>query len=194
MNRNCSAALSPLEPFLSGSAFSPLTLSSPFLSCRVSRRGLLKRCSLVIPAAAVTFGMLPSQPQPAFAGVGEGDLPQEARAFRNVVSAKADWAALGKTISNRGNELSAEEWKNVALFLRRIYQVANDDMRSMAGGFSGDSKKASSQIIDSLMKQVKKTDAVVAAKNVEGFLADQAVVAKLLEDYTDLFNDVPDEL
>ena len=56
--------------------------------------------------------------------VGEGGLPNGARQFSNLLKVQKDWAALGKTIKARGADVTPEEWKNVALFLRRVYQAS----------------------------------------------------------------------
>ncbi|CAM9300063.1 unnamed protein product, partial [Laminaria digitata] len=57
-------------------------------------------------------------------GVGEGGLPDGARQFSNLVKVQKDWVALGKTVRSQGAEVSAGEWKNVALFLRKVYQAS----------------------------------------------------------------------
>lgn len=56
-------------------------------------------------------------------GVGEGGLPDGARQFSNLVKVQKDWIALGKSIKDQGADVTPTEWKNVALFLRKVYQV-----------------------------------------------------------------------
>lgn len=71
-------------------------------------------------------GAVQSSPLPtSAASVGEGGLPDGARQFSNLLKAQQDWAALGNTMRERGSSLSQEEWKNVALFLRKVYQVGS---------------------------------------------------------------------
>lgn len=51
-------------------------------------------------------------------------MPDGARQFSNFVKVRKDWAALGQTIKNKGADVAPEEWKNVALFLRKVYQAS----------------------------------------------------------------------
>lgn len=57
-------------------------------------------------------------------GVGEGGLPNGARQFSNLIKVQKDWIALGKTVKDKRADLTADEWKNVALFLRKVYQAS----------------------------------------------------------------------
>lgn len=56
-------------------------------------------------------------------GVGEGGLPDGAKQFSNLLKVQKDWIALSQTIKKKRADVSDEEWKNVALFLRKVYQV-----------------------------------------------------------------------
>jgi len=58
--------------------------------------------------------------------VGEGGLPSGARQFSNLLKVQKDWAALGATIKAKGADVTPEEWKNVALFLRKVYQASRE--------------------------------------------------------------------
>lgn len=57
--------------------------------------------------------------------MGEGGLPDGARQFSNFLKVQRDWVALGKTVNEKKAGVSDEEWKNIALFLRKVYQVGN---------------------------------------------------------------------
>lgn len=56
-------------------------------------------------------------------GVGEGGLPDGAKQFSNLLKVQKDWIALSQTIKKKRGDVSDEEWRNVALFLRKVYQV-----------------------------------------------------------------------
>lgn len=79
-------------------------------------------------------------------GVGEGGLPDGARQFSNLVKVQRDWAALGKSITDQGADVTPEEWKNVALFLRKVYQLGGD-LEFLAGTFPSEKKKAAVALV-----------------------------------------------
>eukprot|EP00968_Pinguiococcus_pyrenoidosus_P019395 scaffold2113_cov233-Pinguiococcus_pyrenoidosus.AAC.17 len=76
-------------------------------------------------------------PQLVAAAVGEGDLPEGARRFNNVLRAQKTWAELGDAVSKRGSEFDDKEWVNVQQVLRAVYQVG-DDMKAIAKGNSNE--------------------------------------------------------
>lgn len=82
-------------------------------------------------------------------GVGEGGLPDGARQFSNFVKVKKDWAALGASIKGKGADVTAEEWKNVALFLRKVYQLGGE-LEFLAGTFPSDKKKSALALVRSI--------------------------------------------
>ncbi|CAM9421880.1 unnamed protein product [Phaeothamnion confervicola] len=164
------------------------TVSVMSTEMETSRQELLQRTALFVStvgAAAI--------PKPVSAAVGEGDLPDGARQFLNVLNAQRDWVALGKTVAERKGELSESEWKNVQLFLRKFYQAC-DDMAFMAKGLAAPLKKEALSLIDAMKKEVKAADKPAAARDDDGFLAAQSSVASKLDIFLQLFNDVPDEL
>ncbi|CAM9246196.1 unnamed protein product [Discosporangium mesarthrocarpum] len=144
---------------------------------------------------AALFAVSVGKPTPVLAelGVGEGGLPDGARQFSNLVKIQKDWIALGKTISARGSELSPEEWKNVAFFLRRVYQTG-DDLNFLAGGLDPTKKKTALSLVKGIQTEVEAADKPVKVQDVEKFLEAQVSVQGKLETFMDLFADVPDEL
>lgn len=86
-------------------------------------------------------------------GVGEGGLPNGARQFSNFVKVQNDWAALGKSIESQGADVTAEEWKNVALFLRKVYQLGGE-LEYLAGTFPPDKKKSALALVRNIQVRV----------------------------------------
>ncbi|CAM9642536.1 unnamed protein product [Scytosiphon promiscuus] len=126
-------------------------------------------------------------------GVGEGGLPDGARQFSNLVKVQRDWAALGKSIKDQGASVTPEEWKNVALFLRKVYQLGGD-LEYLAGTFPSDKKKAAVALVRAIQKEVQAADVPAREKNAEAFLTAQVSVEKKFAEFMELFNDVPSEL
>ena len=82
-------------------------------------------------------------------GVGEGGLPDGARQFSNFVKVQKDWAALGASIKGKGADTTPEEWKNVSLFLRKVYQLGGE-LEFLAGTFPSDKKKTAQALVKSI--------------------------------------------
>ncbi|CAB1121181.1 unnamed protein product [Ectocarpus sp. CCAP 1310/34] len=145
---------------------------------------------------AITGAVAVSQ-GPEFAsaevGVGEGGLPDGARQFSNLVKVQKDWAALGKSIESQGADVTADEWKNVALFLRKVYQLGGE-LEYLAGTFPPDKKKSALALVRSIQKEVQAADVPAREKDAAAFMKAQASVQKKFEDFMELFNDVPSEL
>ncbi|CAM9202320.1 unnamed protein product [Ectocarpus sp. 8 AP-2014] len=146
--------------------------------------------------AAITGAVAVSQ-GPEFAsaevGVGEGGLPDGARQFSNLVKVQKDWAALGKSIESQGADVTADQWKNVALFLRKVYQLGGE-LEYLAGTFPPDKKKSALALVRSIQKEVQAADVPAREKDAAAFMTAQASVQKKFEDFMELFNDVPSEL
>ncbi|CAM9691369.1 unnamed protein product, partial [Hapterophycus canaliculatus] len=126
-------------------------------------------------------------------GVGEGGLPDGARQFSNLVKVQRDWAALGKSIKDQGASVTPEEWKNVALFLRKVYQLGGD-LEYLAGTFPSDKKKSAVALVRTIQKEVQAADVPAREKNAEAFMTAQVSVEKKFAEFMELFNDVPSEL
>lgn len=60
-----------------------------------------------------------------------------------------DWAALGASVRAQGAGVTAEEWKNIALFLRKVYQLGGD-LEFLAGTFPSDKKKSALGLVKSI--------------------------------------------
>lgn len=82
-------------------------------------------------------------------GVGEGGLPDGARQFSNFVKVQKDWGALGASIRGKGADPTPEEWKNVSLFLRKVYQLGGE-LEFLAGTFPPDKKKPAQALVKSI--------------------------------------------
>eukprot|EP00904_Undaria_pinnatifida_P008763 jgi/Undpi1/5016/HiC_scaffold_19.g08368.m1 len=172
-------------------------------SCRVSMTAPaggsgLSRTAWMSRVLGVAFtGAAAATQAPAGAlaevGVGEGGLPDGARQFSNLVKVQKDWIALGKTVKSQGADVSAGEWKNVALFLRKVYQLGGD-LEFLAGTFSADKKKTAMALVRGIQKEVEAADKPAREKDSEAFMAAQASVEKKFEDFMELFNNVPSEL
>ncbi|CAN0486305.1 unnamed protein product, partial [Ectocarpus sp. 12 AP-2014] len=138
---------------------------------------------------AITGAVAVSQ-GPEFAsaevGVGEGGLPDGARQFSNLVKVQKDWAALGKSIESQGADVTADEWKNVALFLRKVYQLGGE-LEYLAGTFSLDKKKSALALVRSIQKEVQAADVPAREKDAAAFMKAQASVQKKFEDFMELF-------
>ncbi|CAN0020112.1 unnamed protein product [Ectocarpus sp. 6 AP-2014] len=147
--------------------------------------------------AAITGAVAVSQQGPEFAsaevGVGEGGLPDGARQFSNLVKVQKDWVALGKSIDSQGADVTADEWKNVALFLRKVYQLGGE-LEYLAGTFPPDKKKSALALVRSIQKEVQAADVPAREKDAAAFMKAQASVQQKFEDFMELFNDVPSEL
>ena len=101
---------------------------------------------------------------------------------------------ISKRVSQAAKEMDETEWKNVGLYLRRVYNVS-DDMKQIASGFyDPEKKKRAGELIDSLRKTTKAADSVTDAKNGPEFLAYTGKLDGILEEFLELLRDVPDEL
>ena len=140
-------------------------------------------------AAALLGAVSPANAVVGGVPVGEGGMPSGARQFAAVVRAQKDWAAVATRV--KSGEASDEEWKNIQLYLRKLYSVG-DDMTSMAKGLPGSSQASALELIKDFKNVVKESDPLVVAKNVDGFLAVQNKTAKQLDDFLAFFQDVPD--
>eukprot|EP00903_Cladosiphon_okamuranus_P017956 g16520.t1 len=146
--------------------------------------------------AAVTGAVAVAQgPRIALAelGVGEGGLPDGARQFSDFVKVQKDWAALGVSLKDKGANVSPEEWKNVSLFLRKVYQLGGE-LEFLAGTFPSDKKKTALALVKSIQKEVQAADGPAREKDTETFMMAQVSVQKKFEDFMEYFNDVPSEL
>jgi len=132
---------------------------------------------------------------PAFAGppVGEGGLPDGARHFSAVLAAQRDWHAIAKRLQEGGSDVSDKEWQNISLFLRKLYG-ASDDMAAMAKGLSGSSQQSATKLVKDFRAAVKAADPDINKKDAAGTLKAYNETIKMLNDFLELFNDVPDEL
>ncbi|CAN0041334.1 unnamed protein product [Pylaiella littoralis] len=146
---------------------------------------------------AAAAGAVAVTQDPGFAsaevGVGEGGLPDGARQFSNLVKVQNDWIALGKSIKSQGDGVTDGEWKNVALFLRKVYQLGGD-LEFLAGTLSSDKKKSALALVRNIQKEVQAADVPAREKNTGAFMTAQASVEKKFEEFMELFNDVPAEL
>ena len=156
----------------------------------VSRRTWAQRAPLALAVAAA----VEAAPWAAFAAppVGEGGLPDGARQFDAVLRAQRDWVAIGKRVK-RGDNISDEEWKNIALYLRKLYAVG-DDMASIAKGLDRDKQAGATALVKSFKEDVKAIDPVITAKDVPKFLTAFQATAKQIDSFLVLLQDVPDEL
>lgn len=131
---------------------------------------------------------------PALAGppVGEGGMPEGARQFSSVLAAQRDWAAIAKRVQD-GSDVSDKEWQNIAFFLRRLYG-AGDDMAGMAKGLSPSAQPGAVALIKSFKAAVKTTDPAVVAHDAAAVAKAYKETNRMLDEFLELFNDVPDEL
>lgn len=150
----CDSALPSARYITNGTAAETLTCYEVFLN--VTRRSLSNRNPPSAMRAPVDFRLRrrkhhqhdhqPPRIALAEVGVGEGGLPDGARQFSNFVKVQKDWAALGASIKGKGADVTAEEWKNVALFLRKVYQLGGD-LEYLAGTFPPDKKKTALALV-----------------------------------------------
>jgi len=136
---------------------------------------------------------IPFMPSASLAGapVGEGGLPEGARQFDSVIRVQRDWSKIAKRVKEGG--LADEEWKNIQLFLRRLY-TASDDMAGMSRGLSASAQAEAKDLIKAFKENVKAADAPAVAKDADGLLAAYTKTNGQLDKFLAYFQDVPDEL
>lgn len=144
-------------------------------------------------AALVAVGSsIQAAPAVATPPVGEGGMPEGARSFSSVIRAQSDWDKIGKRIQQGG--LSDEEWKNVALYIRKLYSVGANDMSSMVKGLSKDKQSDAAKLVESFKESVKGSDGPISAHDSEATIAVYLKTSAQLRAFMELFQDVPDEL
>lgn len=110
-----------------------------------------------------------------------------------MLKSKADWAKLGGTVESRGNDLSKEEWSNIAQFLRPLYQVG-DDMKIISGGMDSGKKKEAETIISEFQTLIKQADGPTRSQDASAFIKINKRSGELMDNFMDLLRDVPDEI
>ena len=156
-----------------------------FLSGKISRRDAAAALATVLTNVLA--------PSPSFAGppVGEGGLPEGARQFESMIRIQRDWGKIAKRVKEGG--VADEEWKNIQLFLRKLY-TASDDMAGMSKGLNSATQAEAQALIKTFKEAVKAADAPTVAKDTDGFLAAYKTTNGQLDKFLAYFQDVPDEL
>mmetsp|Transcript_30385 Transcript_30385/g.70442 ORF Transcript_30385/g.70442 Transcript_30385/m.70442 type:complete len:210 (-) Transcript_30385:39-668(-) len=139
------------------------------------------------------LGLTTSPEEAAALPVGEGGLPDGAKQFESLVRAKREWNKLGKSIATRHEEYSAEEWKNVALFLRQLYSTG-DDMNFMARSFDKTKRGEATELIKRFQDRVKGAAPAADKKDWEELLAVQKDTIGDINKFFDLLIDAPEDL
>ncbi|KAG5177417.1 hypothetical protein JKP88DRAFT_86003 [Tribonema minus] len=129
---------------------------------------------------------------PAFAAVGEGNLPDEAYAFLKLIQLQKDWAAIGKTVRER-EDVAGDEWQNVQLYLRKMYQQG-EELKGMAKGFAEPKRAQALALVEAVRAEARAADKPAGARDRDAFLAAQRSIEAKIGEFVDLFQDVPDEL
>lgn len=101
---------------------------------------------------------------------------------------------IAKRVSQAASEMDETEWKNVGLYLRRVYNVSDDMKQISAGFYDPEKKKRAGELIDILKKTTKAADSVTDSKHGPEFLAYAGKLERTLEEFLELLRDVPDEL
>ena len=155
----------------------------------LSRRGALQSIAAGLTTASILTNV------PAFADVSDGNaLPEGAAQFTRIVRAKTDMQNVAKRVSSAANEMDKTEWQNVGGFLRKVYGVADNDMKAVASGLTPDKKKTAAELMDKLKKTARAADATCSADKATEFLAYGKTIESALDAFLDLLSDVPDEL
>ena len=79
--------------------------------------------------------------------------------FRDILSASP-------SPLHRHDDYSAEEWKNVALFLRQLYSVG-DDMMFLSKGFNKEKKEKAAELVKRFQDRLKKAAPAADKKDWE---------------------------
>ena len=165
---------------------------TPILS---RRDALLKTIQTTATAGALIGTTLISGPQTSYADVSEGNaLPDGARQFSNVVRAKSDLQAIKKRVSSSSSNMDKKEWENVSGFLRRVYGLSSDDMKSIASTMDATKKKQAMEYVDDIKKLTKSADGPAQNQDGAGFVAYADKIDATLDNFLALLQDVPDEL
>ena len=157
------------------------------------RRAVVSTALRTATSAAAVLGGAAAMPAAASAAVGEGDLPESARRFSNVLKAQKAWDDLGSAVSKRGAEMNDKEWTNVGIALRGVYQVG-EDMKEVGKGLDKSKKDSGAALIKAMLARIQSMDEPTKRRDVAAFMDTHRAVAKDFAAFFELLSDVPDEL
>lgn len=189
-------------------SFIPPTPAHPRLSLSVPSSGGCLRCGLAGPrpsrrgvlrglAGLAGLAALSALPAPPVRGAEPPPgLPDGARQFNNLRTAREQWAAVGGVL-DRDGVVGEEEWGNLRGFLRVFFKVG-EDIEFLGKGLGGGGKERSKEIVKALRKSVKGMDKVATEEKREEFGRLHAEVLGLVDEFVDMLGvakaDVPQDL
>lgn len=123
-------------------------------------------------------------------------LPDGARQFNNLRSARDQWADVGGVLARDG-PIAEEEWGNLRGFLRVFFKVG-EDIDFLGKGFSVEGRNRTKEIVKGLRKMVKDMDKVASEEKREDFRNAHAQVLNIVDEFIAMLSeansDVPQDL
>jgi len=136
-----------------------------------------------------------STPLPAFAAVGEGDLPDGILAFSKVRKYQKDWDKLADSVKTRGNDMDDKEKLGIKLFLKQLSNEYYDMELLTTGVVDADKKSQAISVAKDLRAKVRAIDdSITVGASLDKFQELYPETKKELSQFFELLQDVPDEL
>jgi len=169
------------------------TKNSSNFDIEIRKSGVYRRQFLLHSICGLILGNSLSI-YPSIAAEKPPPLPQGAAQLDRILGAQSQWTQIGNIVSERGTELSEEEWNNIRTYLRKIYSIG-DDFEYF--GTTESDKSALKQLAKSFRKHIKSMDIPVKNRNVNEFLDAHKIATNMITQFFDIRrsqSDIPDEL
>jgi hypothetical protein len=93
------------------------------------------------------------------------------------------------------DDIDKKEWDNISKFLRIVYSVGENDMKSVAKGiFNPENQKRALFDVEQLKKYAQAGDVSVSRQDAPSLASITGKISDLLDDFFDSLSDVPDEI
>jgi len=165
-------------------------------SIQVGRREAFVQASKMLFVAGSVMAVDGMMPEAAQADISDGNtLPKGAAQFNRMVRAKGDLLSVYNRVAKSSSEMDKKEWDNVGQFLRKLYGVAENDMKDIANTMPDPAKrKRGLQLVDDMKRTAKAGDGPAGAQNASEFLKYDQKIVSILNEFMELLQDVPDEI